>query len=764
MAVRIGELLLAKGIISEKGLAEAQQLQKTGDPSIGITPGDKLGRIIIRKGLASPMEVVKALCEQRNINDCILVSNYVVSPMLVAKVPAEVAQRLGLVPLVKLEEDGQTALVATNRPQSATATAEVEALLGLRVEWVDVKDRRFGDTIQQVYSLMNERGAMSVRIGEVLVREGLVKQDEVEWALQNARRSNTRLGRVLIEEGLVSEKDFYTALAKHKRLPLVKAVDILSDKESSLIATQLSRTFAIFNEVVPFKHDGEVLSVACSDAEGDLASLHKIYHCKEIGKSLVTLTDMVALLKSFYNLDEEEARRKGIDSAGDQDDEDLISEAVANEGGVELSGADLQKMRQQFEKLFSNLLHEAIRRRASDIHIEVYENFVVVRLRIDGLLYDARTLRIDKSNVGGVVNVIKILSDINIAERRLPQGGRFKKRTAAGEVFDFRVQVQPTLFGENVVIRLLNQTASIVPLTDLHFAKRHLTRYMRAIQNPSGLILMTGPTGSGKTTTLYSTLDLLRKDTTIKIVTVEDPIEYSLPRIQQSQTHDLIGYNFASATRAFLREDPDVALVGEIRDEETARETIKLSQTGHLVFSTLHTNTAAGASGRMCVLGVEPEMLAGELLVVIAQRLAAKICPECKTTYQPADDVLADFYPLGVPKRAVFHKGAGCSKCDGLGHRGRVALAEFWFVDQESRALISRRANEDDIIGGVIGTAFFPLLADALEKVNAGLVDISTLSGVMPLSSIRAAARTVQERNLVPAAPDTPEPVVSAAQ
>ena len=749
VALRLGQILIDKGVVSEDDLAAAERIQHLGDGALGLAPGEKLGKIIIRMGRASASEVIRALCEQNRIDDYILVGNHVISPSLVAEVPLEIAKRFSILPLVRWSRDSKDVLFATDRSHPAEETHELQELLGFRIEWVEIQEKHIGKVIESLYAEMAERGVRSVRIGEVLVRDGLVTHEEVEWALKIARRTNTRLGRVLIDEGLVSEARFYEVLARHKRLPVARATDILSDKEAPAIASQLSRTFAIFNEVVPFRLADWRLSVAASDAETDLSELKKMYRCKETVLHLVTLTDMVALLKAFYGLADEEARSKGFDVESAADDIEVLADVAEHETDVTVTGEDLARIRLQYERVFNNLLHEAIRRRSSDIHVENYENFVVVRLRIDGLLYDARTLNIDKTNIIGVCNVIKILCEMNIAERRIPQGGRFRKRTAAGEVFDFRVQIQPTLFGENVVIRLLNQSTSFAPLVDLGFSRRDFERYTKIIENPSGMILITGPTGSGKTTTLYSTLDLLRRDTTKKIVTIEDPIEYSLPRIQQSQTHDLIGYTFASATRSFLRQDPDIALIGEIRDEETARETIKMSQTGHLVFSTLHTNSSVSAAARMFVLGIEPELLSSELLVVMAQRLARKICPECRTFYDPKDEILKAFYPQGAPSDLKFCRGAGCTRCDGLGHAGRVAIAEFWFIDHESRLLISQRADEDAIVNKELGRSLFPLIADGLDKVRQGVVDISGLQAVLPMSSIARMAGLIQERGLL---------------
>lgn len=748
MAQKIGQLLLENGLLTQADLLETERIQREGCERSGIQPGERFGSVAIRKGYVSAMDVVRTLCQQHSIDDYMLVGHYIVSPSLVAQVPLELARRYNMLALVCLDEESGEALFASTEVPAEEAAAEIERLVGLKIDWVQVKDRNFAGVIDRVYSMMADRGVSSVRIGEVLVREGLVTVEEVDWALTIARRTNKRIGRVLMEEGLLAEKGFFETLARHKGVPLTTASVILDDQKSAAVASLLSRKFAVFNEVVPFRKDGSELHLAASRTDIEIGELRKIYACRRVFLHLVTLSDMVTLLKAFYGLSDEEAARKGLSKAPGDNELEMLDDEPAHGAESELSGDDIRHLRRRYESLVSHLLHEAIRRRASDIHVETYENFVAVRLRIDGLLYDARTLRIDKSNVPGVVNVIKVLADINIAERRLPQGGRFRKRTTAGEIFDFRVQCQPTLYGENVVIRLLNQSDSVVALKELGFQQAMLDRFLQVIVNPSGLILITGPTGSGKTTTLYSTLDLLRRDTTKKIVTIEDPIEYSLPRIQQSQVLEQIGYDFASATRAFLREDPDIALVGEIRDEETARETIKLSQTGHLVFSTLHTNNSIGAVPRMLVLGVDPELLASELLVVMAQRLARRLCSDCKVAYQPKDLLLAEIFPHGPPKDMTFHKGIGCPKCDGLGHSGRVALSEFWFIDRDSRLLISHGADEKTFLEATTGSSFHPLLADALRKVRDGTVDISELPMVLPMSSIAATAALIQEKGL----------------
>ncbi|MHC4713451.1 MAG: GspE/PulE family protein [Planctomycetota bacterium] len=751
MAERLGQLLLSKGLVTEKGLAEVERIQREGCRATGLNPGARFGAIIIRKGFVEPMEVVRTLCEQCSIDDYMLVGRYIVSPSLIAQVPLEVARRYATLPLVCIDEEGSEVLFATNEEVTSHRAAEVEKLLGFSVDWVRVRDRHFQAAVDRVYSLMADRGVSAVRIGEVLVREGLATVEEVDWALGIARRTGKRIGRVLMEEGLIAENDFFKVLAAHRNVPLVTASDILDDPQSAAVASRLSQKFAIFNEVVPFRLDGKDLYVAASRTDLELSELRKIYSCRNIYVNLIAISHMIALLKAYYNLPAEEAAKKGLANKQAEDELEILDDVPTADVDSKFVLDDLRNLRRRYESLVSHLLQEAIRRRASDIHIEIYENFVAIRLRIDGLLYDARTLRIDKDNVAGVVNVIKVLSDINIAERRLPQGGRFRKRTKAGEVFDFRVQCQPTLFGENVVIRILNQSASVVELKALGFSQHYLDRFIQAVVNPSGLILITGPTGSGKTTTLYSVLDLLRRDTTKKIVTIEDPVEYALPRIQQSQTLEAINYDFASATRAFLREDPDIALIGEIRDEETARETIKLSQTGHLVFSTLHTNNAIGAVSRMLVLGIEPELLASELLVVAAQRLARQLCDECRVAYQPRPDLIEDLYPKGVPPGITFYKGTGCAACDGLGHTGRVAIGEFWFIDRDSRLLISRRASEEEILHATVGRSYTPLLADALDKVHSGVVDVSELPTVLPMASITATAQLIQEKDLAPA-------------
>lgn len=321
-------------------------------------------------------------------------------------------------------------------------------------------------------------------------------------------------------------------------------------------------------------------------------------------------------------------------------------------------------------------------------------------------------------------------SGLDIAERRRSQDGVFKKRIGKDRFIDFRINVHATPFGEDAVIRILDRQKNLLPLEKLGFDDETLRNYQRLVDNPQGLVLFTGPTGSGKTTTLYSTLTFLNEGNR-KIVTAEDPIEYVLKGISQYQVNEAIGNTFDDYARRFLRKDPDIILIGEIRDNKTAKACVSAAMTGHLVFSTLHTNDAVGAIQRMLNLDVTPSSLADSILLVISQRLGRRICVQCKQHYEPDPKLIQDFYPKGVPEGMVFYRGAGCEACRGKGYRGRVGLYEFWEVRPEARHIISHAGNEEDIRNAAVKEGMRLLLMDALIKVEKELTTLEELSRVV---------------------------------
>jgi type IV pilus assembly protein PilB len=380
--------------------------------------------------------------------------------------------------------------------------------------------------------------------------------------------------------------------------------------------------------------------------------------------------------------------------------------------------------------LWNAIIAEAVAERASDIHLERYPEGVRVRFRVDGDLHDASHYSLTTAQLRGVINVLKISAELDIAERRRPQGGRYHVKVG-GQGFDLRVQTQPSLHGEHAVVRLLPQEQEKLDLDGIGYAPPVLAAYRRLLDSPAGLVLVVGPTGSGKSTTLSAGLQVLAKDTTRKVITVEDPIEFALPGIQQTRAQPALGFGFAEAMRAFVREDPDVILVGEIRDHETALEAIRASQTGHLVLSTLHCNDSVDAAQRLLDLGIHPNSVASELLAVFAQRLARRICVRCRVPHRPDAAMLREVFPDGVPAGFKAFKGQGCAHCRARGTLGRVAIAEYLEVGPSLRLAIAARKPADELRAEALKNGLVQLRTHALALVEQGIIAFEELRGLL---------------------------------
>ncbi|MBX3471908.1 MAG: type II/IV secretion system protein [Planctomycetes bacterium] len=396
--------------------------------------------------------------------------------------------------------------------------------------------------------------------------------------------------------------------------------------------------------------------------------------------------------------------------------------------------------------LFEAILVDAIAARASDVHLERYGDRVRLRLRVDGDLRDLHHLKIGPAQLVGLVNVIKVQANLDIAERRVPQGGRTSVR-AGNRVFDLRVQTQPSLHGEHVVIRLLPQDTKLLTIEQLGFPEGPGRAYRRLLDSPSGLVLVVGPTGSGKSTTLYAGLQVLSRDTTRKVLTIEDPIEYALDDVQQSQVRPELGFVFASAMRSFVREDPDVILVGEIRDSETALEALRASQTGHLVLSTLHCNDAVDAVQRLVDLGMHPNSIASEVLAVFAQRLAKRICHECREPAgPPAGELALEVFPGGVPPNLETWRGRGCSRCANAGSYGRIAAVEYLPASPAFRGAVSRRCSVDELRAVAVDAGLLPMREHALDLIRAGTIAFEELRMLLPPERLAPERGRLQSR------------------
>ena len=540
------------------------------------------------------------------------------------------------------------------------------------------------------------------RLGEMLLAEQKLSRNDLERALEVQRSMGGRLGRLLISLGLVSEVDVYAALARQAGLPLVRQDAFPKEKP---VTSQMNTSFLLANNLLPMRgaEDAESVPefVSVDPQSTALRDALRLVFGEVPRISFGLESEIAAQLNAWYVQDPEAQD----DTVADQFE---ASEFIEHLRDMASEAPIIQRV--------SQILSQAVAAQASDIHIETYEEKSVVRIRVDGELYPID--EIDNKDAPAVVSRIKILSQLDIAERRMPQDGRTKLRVH-GKEMDSRVSTIPTMFGESVVMRLLEKNFDLLSLESLHFAAPTLKAMRQLLSVPHGIFLVTGPTGSGKSTTLYASMQELEGEN-LKILTVEDPVEYRLQWLNQVQVQPQIGLTFAKVLRSFLRQDPDVIMIGEMRDGETAEIAVQAALTGHLVMSTLHTNSALGAIVRLINMGVEPYLITASVIGVLAQRLVRKLCEECKQAL-PADRAQAAASSLGatLPPGQVIYRHVGCSVCRGTGYRGRLAVHELLLMTEGVKKGILERGSS---LGGSDGSyAGGNLLQDGATKVFQGL-------------------------------------------
>jgi type IV pilus assembly protein PilB len=539
---------------------------------------------------------------------------------------------------------------------------------------------------------------------------------QLDAALAEQVHSGKPLGRLLIEQGTISEAELVRTLARQVGLEFVDLADRGVDGSvSSLVSESLARRY----QAIPIGWEDGRLVVAMADPSNVFAvdDIRAIAGA-EVKTVVATATQIVETIEQFYRVDGEVD--EVMQAAADEQDED---ETLAGLTEV-VEDAPIVK--------FVNLLvSQAVTDRASDIHVEPTETDLRIRFRIDGVLHEV--MRSPRSIQAGVVSRLKVMADINIAERRIPQDGRITMKVG-GRAIDLRVATLPTVYGEKVVMRILDKGQALLRLEDLGFLPETLARFEACYRKPYGTILVTGPTGSGKSTTLYSTLNQVN-EADRNIITVEDPVEYRLPGINQVQIHPKAGLTFASALRSILRSDPDILLVGEIRDRETAVIAIEAALTGHLVLSTLHTNDAASTPLRLIEMGVEPFLVTSALDCVVAQRLARRLCDKCKEAYQPTESELVSAgWPsedLAASDWPTLYRPIGCTACGRTGYRSRFALHEVMPITEEVERLVIERRSTEDVQKTAIMQGMLTLRDDGLRKVRAGHTSIEEIFRVV---------------------------------
>lgn len=555
---------------------------------------------------------------------------------------------------------------------------------------------------------------MTSRVGELLVKTGVLTEEQYEKAEEaRAAGGGGFIGSYLVKLGFLSEEDIAEVVSEQYDVPIVELDEYtIPDDLLQLIPQNL----AIKHGLIPIVQSGSSLTVAMVDPS-NLTALNDIKFITGLDIQVVLSTESTLKAKQ-EKLFEQAVEYDSI--LGDYEEEDV--EIIGPSIEPDLSELERATEDAPVVKLVNAVLTDAIKRGASDIHIEPYEKKFRVRFRIDGVLYEIMKPPLKLKSA--LTSRVKIMADLDIAERRLPQDGRIKLKLGNNREMDYRVNVLPTLFGEKVVLRLLDKSNLQLDMTKLGFDTRQLEDFQDAIAKPFGMVLVTGPTGSGKTTTLYSALAELNKTTT-NISTAEDPVEFNLGGINQAQMHDDIGFNFASALRAFLRQDPDVIMVGEIRDYETAEIAIKASLTGHLVLSTLHTNDAPSTVGRLLNMGVEPFLVASSINCIIAQRLARRICEKCKESLPINPEILTS---IGIPASEAAHlevfEGKGCDTCSGTGYKGRIALYEIMSMSEELKEFVLNGASTTELKREAIRRGMITLRGAGIRQLKAGVTTV----------------------------------------
>jgi type IV pilus assembly protein PilB len=561
---------------------------------------------------------------------------------------------------------------------------------------------------------------MSTRLGELLIKRGLISPLQLNKAMEVEQAEATSLTCALVKLSFLTDAQLTAFLQKEYRLPLVDpaAMEIPQDVLRLIPPSLVNR-----HSLIPISLAGSTLTLAMSDPSNLIAiNEAKFLTGYDVKVAVAATASVATAIKRSY--DEGVSVNDVLAEVESQQEVQLVKDEE------EIDFADLERSTEDAPvvRLVNAVLMSAIKRQASDIHLEPYEKVFRVRFRVDGVLEEIMKPPLKLKNA--ITSRLKVMASLDIAERRLPQDGRIKLKIGGGKDMDFRVSVLPTIFGEKIVLRLLDKSNLQLDMTKLGFEEGPLHEFKEAIHKPYGMVLVTGPTGSGKTTTLYSALSELNKISE-NISTAEDPVEFNLMGINQVQMHDEIGLNFAAALRSFLRQDPDIIMVGEVRDFETAEIAIKAALTGHLVLSTLHTNDAPSTINRMLNMGVEPFLVASSVNLVMAQRLARRICVNCR---EPAEIPPQALLEIGIPQEAIgtfqpFH-GIGCPDCGGSGYRGRVALYEVMPCYEEIRELILSGGSASDIKKTAISLGMKTLRQSGITKMQEGVTTIEELMRV----------------------------------
>lgn len=563
---------------------------------------------------------------------------------------------------------------------------------------------------------MENAAKKPVRLGDLLIEKGFINSDQLRIALTEQKRSNIPLGKIFVKLGFLTESTLRDALGESIGQDSVDLNTVIPDPDA---IKMLPKHIALRYKILPINYnpDKNSLTIAMADTF-DLVAIDQtsafLGNDINIHTVLAGDAEIANAIDNFYGF---ELSIEGI-----------LNELDTGEIDYQSINTESDEYSQPLVRLVDAILADAVKREASDIHFEPEESFLRIRYRIDGVLRQFRTLH--KKYWSGIAVRLKVMADLNIAETRAPQDGRISL-SLIGRSIDFRVASQPTTFGENIVLRILDKQKGIVPLEKLDLQADALLQLKMLMARPEGIILVTGPTGSGKTTTLYSLLNH-RNEESVNIMTLEDPVEYPMQLIRQTSVNEAAKLDFANGIRSMMRQDPDIILVGEIRDNETAEMALRAAMTGHQVYSTLHTNSALGAIPRLLDIGILPDIMAGNIIGVIAQRLVRKLCSHCKQAYQP-ETIELKILGINADQNTIY-KAKGCPKCENMGYKGRVALMEILKMDPEIDELISRKASQRELHQLAVNKGFKQLADDGIEKVKKGITSLDEISRVIDLT------------------------------
>jgi len=549
-----------------------------------------------------------------------------------------------------------------------------------------------------------------LRLGELLVQQGLITTDQLSIALAEQRHNNIPIGRLLVRLGFVTESAIRDIMARTIGQESIDLGQVVADPEALKLVTQ---DFARRNRVLPIAFDPaeQVLTVATTEIFNVVAmdQLRAMLGSQiEIKTQLASEAQLGDYIDHFYGY---ELSVDGILKEIETGEIDYESLQTAGGAGEEYT--------QPVVRLVNALLVDAVKRGASDIHFEPEYAFLRIRYRIDGVLETVRSLH--KTYMPGITVRVKVVSGMNIAETRSPQDGRLSL-TLNGRPIDFRVSTQPTIYGENIVLRVLDREKSIISLDRMRLNRDALDKINLMLARPEGILIVTGPTGSGKTTTLYSLLAQVN-DETVNIMTLEDPVEYPLTLMRQTSVNEVARMDFADGIRAIMRQDPDIILVGEVRDKETAEMAFRAAMTGHQVFTTLHTNSALGAFPRLLDIGIQPDIMAGNIIGVIAQRLVRMLCTHCKEAYAPSREERQLLGPA-ADQVSYLHRSVGCKQCDNKGFKGRTSVMELLVMDGDLDELVARRATAKEIRAAAMAKGFRTLADEGMQRVIEGATSL----------------------------------------